>query len=186
MPTRSAVTALLTAAWLATGCSPAAKDTSQAAPADEAPASAGQVAASATSGPPTIAAIALGSKDHTTLVAALKAANLLDALATPGPLTVFAPVNAAFDKLPPGTVDNLLKPENLGQLRTVLQHHVIVTTYKPEAFTDGMSLSMLDGGPITVTRKGDEILVGGAKVLGSVPAGNGYVYVIDGVLVPGK
>ncbi|MFN8652581.1 MAG: fasciclin domain-containing protein [Gemmatimonadales bacterium] len=185
MLTRSVITTLLASAWLATGCSPAPKDAAQAAPPEDAPA-AGQIASSDANGPKTIAAIALGSKDHTTLVAALKAANLLDALATPGPLTVFAPVNSAFDKLPAGTVETLLKPENIGQLRTVLQHHVIVTTYKPEALTDGMSLSMLDGGPITVTRKGDDITVGGAKVLGSVPAGNGYVYVIDGVLVPGK
>jgi uncharacterized surface protein with fasciclin (FAS1) repeats len=184
MSTRSVVPVLF-AALLATGCSGAsARD---AAPSDAAaatPSNAGQVASSDANSPKSIAAIALGSKDHTTLVAALKAANLLDVLGNPGPLTVFAPVNSAFDKLPAGTVDNLLKPENLAQLRTVLQHHVIVSTYQPDAFTDGMSLSMLDGGPVTVSRKGHDLLIGGAKVLGSVPAGNGIVYVIDGVLVP--
>lgn len=97
---------------------------------------------------------------------------------------MFAPVNSAFDKLPPGTVEGLLKPENLGQLRTVLQHHVVVSSYKPADLVDGLSLSMLDGGPVTVTRKGNDRFVGGAKVLGSAPAGNGMVYVIDGVLVP--
>ncbi len=134
--------------------------------------------------PNSIVGIAAGSKDHTTLVAALKAAGLVDALATPGPLTVFAPVNAAFDKLPPGTVDNLLKPENLAQLRTVLRHHVVVSTYKPEELTEGTQLSMLDGGPTTVTRQGADIFVDGAKVLGSAPASNGFVYIIDAVMVP--
>ena len=91
--------------------------------------------------PTSIVGIAAGSKDHTTLVAALKAAGLVDALATPGPLTVFAPVNGAFDKLPAGTVETLLKPENLSQLRTVLRHHVMVSTYKPGDLTDGLKLS---------------------------------------------
>jgi uncharacterized surface protein with fasciclin (FAS1) repeats len=136
------------------------------------------------SSPSTIAGIAAGSKDHTTLVAALKAADLVGSLATPGPLTVFAPVNAAFDKLPAGTVETLLKPENLSQLRTVLRHHVAVSTYKLSDFTDGMSLSMLDGGPVTVKRTGNDITLDGAKIIGTVPASNGIVYVVDGVLVP--
>jgi uncharacterized surface protein with fasciclin (FAS1) repeats len=134
--------------------------------------------------PTSIVGIAAGSKDHTTLVAALKAAGLVDALATPGPLTVFAPVNSAFDKLPAGTVETLLKPENLVQLRTILRHHVMVSTYKPEALTDGLKLSMLDGGPTTVTRQGSDIFIDGAKVLGSAPASNGIVYIVDAVMVP--
>jgi uncharacterized surface protein with fasciclin (FAS1) repeats len=173
--------ALLTV--LAGACSP--KETSQTS-APVAASSAGQAAVSEVGSQPSIAAIALGSKDHTTLVAALKAANLLDALATPGPLTVFAPVNAAFDKLPPGTVETLLKPENAAQLRTILQHHVLVSTYKSTDLTAGLSLSMLDGGPTTVSRQGAEITVDGAKVLAAVPAGNGIVYVIDAVLLPRK
>lgn len=154
----------------------------------EAPAAAAQSASdagqAAIADPNSIVGIAAGSRDHTTLVAALKAGGLVDALATPGPLTVFAPVNAAFDKLPAGTVESLLKPENLTQLRTILRHHVAVSTYKPEALTEGLSLSMLDGGPVTVTRQGDAIFIGDAKVLGSAPASNGIVYILDGVLLP--
>lgn len=134
--------------------------------------------------PQTIAAIAAGSKDHTTLVAALKAGNLVEALATPGPLTVFAPVNAAFDKLPAGTVETLLKPENVAQLRTILRHHVAVSTYKLSELTDGLQLSMLDGGPVTVTRKGDDVTLDGAKIVGTVPAANGVIFVVDGVMLP--
>jgi len=160
-------------------CGPRGSDQA-APPAAGTAATAGQAAVSGN----TIAAIAAGSKDHSTLVAALNAVNLLDALATPGPLTVFAPVNAAFDKLPPGTVENLLKPENAAQLRTILQHHVAVSTYQPADLTSGLSLSMLDGGPTTITRQGDEITVDGAKVIAVVPAGNGMVYVVDAVLLP--
>jgi uncharacterized surface protein with fasciclin (FAS1) repeats len=126
------------------------------------------------------------SKDHTTLVAALKAGNLVEALATPGPLTVFAPVNAAFDKLPAGTVETLLKPENVAQLRTILRHHVAVSTYKLSELTDGLQLSMLDGGPVTVTRKGDDVTLDGAKIVGTVPAANGVIFVVDGVMLPKK
>lgn len=146
--------------------------------------SAGQAAVTEAGSQKSIAGIAAGSADHTTLVAALKAANLLDALANPGPLTVFAPVNAAFDKLPAGTVDNLLKPENGAQLRTVLQHHVAVSVYQPDDLTSGLSLSMLDGGPTTVTREGQDLRIDGAKVLATVRAGNGIVYVLDAVLLP--
>jgi uncharacterized surface protein with fasciclin (FAS1) repeats len=136
------------------------------------------------SSPATIAGIAAGSKDHTTLVAALKAADLVGSLATPGPLTVFAPVNAAFDKLPAGTVDDLLKPENLVKLRTILRHHVALSTYKLSDFTDGLQIPMLDGGPVTVKRSGDEVTIDGAKIVGTVPASNGVVFVVDGVLLP--
>jgi uncharacterized surface protein with fasciclin (FAS1) repeats len=150
---------------------------------DSAPA-AGLAAVADASSPKTIAAIAVGSTDHTTLVAALKAADLVESLATPGPLTVFAPTNAAFEKLPAGTVETLLKPENVAQLRTVLRHHVAVSTYKLSDLTDGLELSMLDGGPVTVRRQGDEISLDGAKIVGTVPAANGVVFVVDGVMVP--
>lgn len=81
--------------------------------------------------------IAVGSKDHTTLVTAVKAAELVDVLSTTGPFTVFAPVNAAFDKLPAGTVDDLLKPENKDKLATILQYHVYVGVLKTELLQDG-------------------------------------------------
>ncbi len=144
----------------------------------------GQLAVDESGSTPSIARIASDSKDHTTLVAALKAVNWLDALANPGPFTVFAPVNAAFDALPAGTVENLLKPENAAQLRGILLHHVLVSAYNPEDLVDGMSLGMLEGGPTTVTRTGDQIVVDGAKVVGQVRAGNGWVYVLDAVLLP--
>ncbi len=179
-PSRVVVAILAGSLVAACGAQPEA---GQAAPPPSA-ASAGQASAVDDGSPKNIAAIALGSADHSTLVAALRAANLVDVLGTPGPLTVFAPVNAAFDKLPAGTVDNLLKPENLAQLRTVLQHHVAVSTYQPGQLTDGLSLSMLDGGPTKVTHQGEEITIDGAKVLAVVPAANGIVYVLDGVLVP--
>jgi uncharacterized surface protein with fasciclin (FAS1) repeats len=147
-------------------------------------ASAGLATVADPSSPKTIAAIAAGSKDHTTLVAALKAADLVESLATPGPLTVFAPVNAAFDKLPAGTVETLLKPENVAQLRTVLRHHVAISTYKLSELTDGLQLPMLDGGPVTVKRQGDDVTIDGAKIVGTVPAANGVVFVVDGVMVP--
>lgn len=154
----------------------------------EAPAAAAQSASdagqAAIADPNSIVGIAAGSKDHTTLVAALKAGGLVDALATPGPLTVFAPVNAAFDKLPAGTVESLLQPASVVQLRTILRHHVMLSTYQLTDLTDGLQLAMLDGGPTTVTRKGDEIFVDGAKVLGAAPASNGMVFVVDAVLLP--
>jgi uncharacterized surface protein with fasciclin (FAS1) repeats len=173
------VLALLVPA-LSLACKP-----SESAPAAAASApSAGLSAVADPASPKTIAAIAAGSKDHTTLVAALKAAGLVDALATPGPLTVFAPVNTAFDKLPAGTVETLLKPENVAQLRTVLRHHVAVSTYKLSELTDGLQLSMLDGGPVTVKRQGDDVTLDGAKIVGTVAAANGVVFVVDGVMVP--
>lgn len=148
--------------------------------------SSGQAAVSDNESVKTIARIAAESPDHSTLVAALKAVSYVDPLANPGPFTVFAPVNAAFDKLPAGTVDNLLKPENSAQLRTVLLHHVTTSAYAPEDLTDGMEIGMVDGGPLTVKREGATITIGGAKVLASVHASNGWVHVVDGVMVPEK
>ncbi|MCF8450343.1 MAG: fasciclin domain-containing protein, partial [Taibaiella sp.] len=84
--------------------------------------------------------IAVGSKDHTTLVAAVKAAELVDVLSNTGPFTVFAPTNAAFDLLPAGTVDGLLKPEKKEDLADILQYHVSVGVYKEEQLQDGQSL----------------------------------------------
>ncbi|MFN8668268.1 MAG: fasciclin domain-containing protein [Gemmatimonadaceae bacterium] len=128
--------------------------------------------------------IAVGSKDHTTLVAALKAADLVNALANAGPFTVFAPTNAAFDKLPKGTVEELLKPENIDKLRGVLQHHVTTSVYDVADLTDGMTLGMADGGSVTVKKAGSDITIEGAKIIASVRGSNGMVHVVDGVIVP--
>jgi uncharacterized surface protein with fasciclin (FAS1) repeats len=148
------------------------------------PLPAGQTAVVSQASQKTVARIAMDSPDHTTLVAALEAVGWLDALASPGPFTVFAPVNAAFDKLPPGTVETLLRPENAGQLRTILLHHVLATVYEPADLTDGTVLAMLAGGPATVQRVGDDVLVDGARVVAVVRGGNGIVYVVDSVLLP--
>lgn len=129
--------------------------------------------------------VAVGSKDHTTLVAAVKAAELVDALSNAGPFTVFAPTNAAFDKLPAGTVEGLLKPEKKDDLTTILQYHVSLGVFKPDMFQDGQSIGQVDGGNITITKKEDGLYVNGtAKIIASIPAANGIVHVIDGVLLP--
>jgi uncharacterized surface protein with fasciclin (FAS1) repeats len=162
-------------------CKPADKGAAAGEPASMGSA---QAASEDPSSTPSIARIASGSKDHTTLVAALKAVNWLDALANPGPFTVFAPTNEAFDKLPPGTVETLLKPENAAQLKTILLHHVLVSAYSESDLTDGLSLPMFDGGPATVSRQGDKISIDGANVIATVRASNGTLYIVDAVLLP--
>lgn len=129
--------------------------------------------------------VASGSKDHTTLVAAVKAAELVDALSNAGPFTVFAPTNAAFNKLPAGTVDGLLKPEKKNDLADILQYHVSVGVFKAEALQDGQVLNQVNGGDITVTKKDGKIILNGtATIVASIPASNGIIHVIDGVLLP--
>ncbi len=130
--------------------------------------------------------VAVGSADHTTLVKAVQTAELVDALSNAGPFTVFAPTNAAFEKLPAGTVENLLKPESKDALTDILQYHVSLGVYKAEALQDGMVLGQVNGGNVTVTIKDGKTMIGGATVLASVPASNGIVHVIDGVLLPPK
>lgn len=130
--------------------------------------------------------VAVGSKDHTTLVTAVKAAELVDALSNAGPFTVFAPTNAAFEKLPKGTVEGLLKPDQKAALTTILQYHVYVGAMRKDYFTDGQSLGMVDGGNVTIHINGDKIMVNDATIIATVPASNGIVHVIDGVLLPPK
>jgi uncharacterized surface protein with fasciclin (FAS1) repeats len=129
--------------------------------------------------------VAIGSKDHTTLVTALKTAGLVDVLSNTGPFTVFAPTNAAFDKLPAGTVENLLKPEKKDDLTDILQYHVSVGVFKTDMFTDGQVIGQVNGGNITITKKDGKIMVNGtATIIASIPASNGIIHVIDGVLLP--
>lgn len=131
-----------------------------------------------------VVGIAVGSKDHTTLVAAVKAADLVDSLANPGPFTVFAPTNAAFDKLPKGTVEGLLKADKIDDLKNILEYHVIVGTFKKENLQDGQVIGMANGGNITVTVKDGKTLINGeSQILASVPASNGIVHVMDTVLL---
>lgn len=129
--------------------------------------------------------VAVGSPDHTTLVKAVQVAEYVDVLSNAGPFTVFAPTNAAFDKLPAGTLDTLTKPENKAQLRDILEYHVAVASYKPDMLRDGMSLNMANGGNVQIANKdGKIVLNGSATVVATVPASNGIVHVVDGVLLP--
>jgi uncharacterized surface protein with fasciclin (FAS1) repeats len=128
--------------------------------------------------------VAMGSKDHSTLVTAVKAAGLVDALSNAGPFTVFAPTNAAFDKLPAGTVEGLLKPEKKNDLTDILQYHVSVGVFKEDMLQDGQTIGQVNGGNITISKKNGKIMVNGvANVIATVPASNGIVYVIDAVLL---
>jgi uncharacterized surface protein with fasciclin (FAS1) repeats len=141
---------------------------------------------------------AVNSKDHTTLVAAVKAAGLVDTLETPGPFTVFAPTNEAFAKLPKGTVDTLLKPENKGQLTAVLTYHVVAGKMTAQDLADMVdqgggqaTLKTVQGEDLIVKRsgkkhltvtdsKGDVAMITIANVLQS----NGVIHVVDAVLMP--
>jgi uncharacterized surface protein with fasciclin (FAS1) repeats len=132
-----------------------------------------------------IVKIAVGSADHTTLVAALKQAELVDVLANPGPFTVFAPTNAAFDKLPKGTVDDLMKPEKKADLQNILQYHVTTSALSADYFKDGQTIGMVNGDNITVSIKnGKVVLNNSATIVASIPASNGMVHVVDAVLLP--
>ncbi len=133
---------------------------------------------------PNVLNIAIGSKDHTTLVAAVQAAELENVLVNTGPLMVFAPTNEAFAALPEGTVENLLKPENKAQLAFILKHHVTPGNYTKEFLKKFKTLGQASNLNVTVEVVGDDVFVGGAKILASVPAGNGIVHVVDKVILP--
>lgn len=141
--------------------------------------------------------IAIGSKDHSTLVAAVKAADLVSTLKSAGPFTVFAPVNAAFDKLPAGTVANLLKPENKATLAKILTYHVVAGNLDAAAVTGAVKagqgkavVSTVSGGKLTVTvengkvkltdENGNSAFVVATDLKGS----NGVIHVIDTVVLP--
>ncbi len=129
--------------------------------------------------------VAVGSKDHTTLVAALKQADLVTSLSNAGPFTVFAPTNEAFNKLPAGTVEGLMKEEKKADLQNILQYHVTVSSLKAEDLKDGQTLGMVNGDNITVSVKDGKITLNGtAHVIASIPASNGTIHVIDAVLLP--
>ncbi|TDQ11688.1 putative surface protein with fasciclin (FAS1) repeats [Pedobacter metabolipauper] len=128
---------------------------------------------------------AMGSSDHTTLVAAVKAAGLVETLSGTGPFTVFAPVNAAFDKLPAGTVDKLLKPEMKADLTKILTYHVVSGSYKAADLKDGMELTTVQGGKLKLTQKDGAWWVNDAKItIPDVISSNGVTFVIDSVLMP--
>ncbi|MEO6831165.1 MAG: fasciclin domain-containing protein [Chitinophagaceae bacterium] len=149
------------------------------------PATTGQSGVSDDASQKNVVQVAMGSKDHTTLVAAIKAADLVDALSNAGPFTVFAPTNAAFDKLPAGTLAGLLKPEKKEDLADILQYHVSLGVFKMDALEDGKVLGEVNGGKVTITKKdGNTYVNGTAKIIGTIEAANGIIHVIDGVLLP--
>jgi uncharacterized surface protein with fasciclin (FAS1) repeats len=155
-------------------------------PVDATPAqpTAGQSAVHDSDSQPNIVQTAVSSPDHKTLVAALKAAEYVDALSNAGPFTVFAPTDAAFAKLPEGTVETLVKPENKDQLQNILEYHVYVGVIRENMIQNGMNLNQVNGKNVTLTKEGESILVNGAKVLGVVTTSNGIIYVVDQVLLP--
>jgi Secreted and surface protein containing fasciclin-like repeats len=129
--------------------------------------------------------VAVSSKDHSTLVAALKKADLVTSLSNAGPFTVFAPTNAAFDKLPKGTLDNLMKDENKEALQNILQYHVTLAAQKAESFKDGQTIGMVNGDNVTINIKDGKVMLNNSAVIvASIKASNGIVHVIDGVLLP--
>lgn len=140
---------------------------------------------------------AVNSKDHTTLVAAVKAAGLVETLKGDGPFTVFAPTNAAFDKLPKGTVDNLLKPENKKMLQGVMTYHVVAGKWNAKDIAkmikDGggkATIKTVAGGTLTAWMKGNDLYLtdekgGQSKVtIADVNQSNGVIHVVDTVLMP--
>jgi len=150
-----------------------------------APAGAGQSGVQDDVSQKNIVQVAVGSKDHTTLVAAVKAAELVDALSNAGPFTVFAPTDAAFAKLPKETLDNLMKPENKAALSNILEYHTYVGVIKKEQMRDGQKLNEVNLQNITLGVKNGEVTINGtAHIVASVPASNGIVHVIDAVLLP--
>jgi uncharacterized surface protein with fasciclin (FAS1) repeats len=140
---------------------------------------------------------AVNSKDHTTLVAAVKAAGLVETLSSAGPFTVFAPTNAAFDKLPAGTVATLVKPENKGTLTTILTYHVLAGKMNAKDIAAAIKagggktmLTTVQGGKLTATMAGSRLVLTDAKggkstvTIADVNQSNGVIHVVDSVLLP--
>ena len=140
---------------------------------------------------------AVNSKDHTTLVAAVKAAGLVDTLESAGPFTVFAPTNEAFDKLPAGTVDTLLKPENKDQLKKILTYHVVSGKMSAKDIEKAIkagngtaTLTTVEGGKLTAMKKDGKIVLTDEKggmstvTIANVYQSNGVIHVVDTVLMP--
>ncbi|PKP26591.1 MAG: fasciclin [Bacteroidetes bacterium HGW-Bacteroidetes-2] len=132
--------------------------------------------------------LAINSPDHTTLVAAVQAAEVENALVNVGPLTVFAPTNAAFNKIDKATLDELLKPENKSKLAYILTNHVAPSNYPMETLIKnvekGRPLYMASGQYVDVTQEGEDIFIGGTKIVASIKVSNGWVHVIEDVILP--
>ncbi|WP_375437766.1 fasciclin domain-containing protein [uncultured Hymenobacter sp.] len=135
---------------------------------------------------------AVGSSEHTTLVAAVKAGGLVETLKSAGPFTVFAPTNAAFEKLPAGTVNTLVMPENKQKLTTILTYHVVPGRLMAADLKDGQTLTTVEGETLTVMAKGGSVMLRDAKggmatvTIPNVVSSNGITHVVDTVLMPTK
>ena len=172
-------------AWMSCNNDQQNKEVAAASGSTEANANAGQANVKDDASMKDIVKVAIASPDHTTLVKALQQAELVDVLANPGPFTVFAPTNAAFEKLPAGTLDGLMKADKKADLQNILQYHVTTSALKADYFKDGQTIGMVNGDNVTVSVKdGKIILNNSATIIATVPASNGIVHVIDGVLLP--
>lgn len=127
--------------------------------------------------------IARTSPDHKTLAAAIEAAGIQNVLVNAGPLTVFAPNDAAFKALPEGTVEDLLKPKNKQKLAKILTAHASPANLKTSQLTEGTQIYLATGQYVGVERKDGEIFVNGARILGTVDASNGWIHVVDKVFL---
>jgi uncharacterized surface protein with fasciclin (FAS1) repeats len=135
--------------------------------------------------PGTIVAVAAANPDFSTLVTAVKAAGLVDTLNSKGPFTVFAPTNEAFAKLPAGTVENLLKPENKEKLTAILTYHVVAGKVTAAEVVQLKSAKTVNGKDLTIKAGKSGVMVNNAKVSATdIPASNGVIHVIDTVLIP--
>jgi uncharacterized surface protein with fasciclin (FAS1) repeats len=133
---------------------------------------------------PNIVQVAAKSDEHTTLVAAVKAAELVDALSNAGPFTVFAPTNAAFEKLPAGTVEDVMKPENKEKLQHILEYHTYVGVLKTDYMQDGQEFEMVAPAKIKITKKDGKTYVNGSEIIKTIETSNGVIHVIQDVLLP--
>jgi len=134
---------------------------------------------------PNIVGVASANADFSTLVAAIKAAGLVDALSAAGPYTVFAPTNAAFANLPAGTLDSLLKPENQAKLQAILKYHVVSGNVMAADVVKLKAATTLEGGSVAISVMGGTVKVNNATVTATdIAASNGTIHVIDTVLLP--
>ena len=109
----------------------------------------------------------------------------MTSLSNAGPFTVFAPTNEAFNKLPAGTVDDLMKPENKAKLQDILEYHVSLGVFKPEMLTDGQTINQANLKNIAISNKDNKIMINNqANIIATIPAANGVIHVIDAVLLP--
>lgn len=169
-------------------CSPAEEQSTQDVAADQSSHPKGQASVVDDVSAKNILQVAMTSEAHTTLVAAVEAAQIEHVLVNAGPLTVFAPTNEAFEALPEGTVEDLLKPENKSQLATILTRHAAPGSYDLEALkkesSKGRKLYMATGDYLDIVIDGDKVTVGGAEIVATIATSNGIIQVVNQVILP--